>query len=824
MTLVYYLQTPDQRVELADSAFRVGDQQLSFPENHSWKYLGLQYTTDLNWGPHLDRIETSFIIPTCNNISHSGYTLQQIQSIYREKVISRIQYTSQLLYIPQTYLRRWDKYLYGAIRKTLPRVYRSVAQSGLYHLLRIVPLQDYAPIVSLSELLIRLNTDSVSSLVERSRVQPYIQIDGTLLPSGRDKTTFAMTLNHWIRKGIRISLNLQSYHFQRTVTPMLTDSTSPWQGVTVDPRCTIYVYTDASTKVQSNLTGISCVTSVENNGNERFHATSCLVDTSIPFLGESLGIIRAIETAPDQPIRVHTDCERFVRGLARFKTLSQRQKLRTDFRCIFSHIVNIDKSRKQNTELIHIPRKQNTVADFHAKTAFVQSNSSSPNFLVGEERYVLFDKDHLVAGDYRKHLVALARRSLFDTWSEKSHQGRVARYVTSPAFSFPNPPSIFDVNLLTSTLPSARLLQHVHQIPNLCPFCHQVTKDNVHHFFSCPATSHITTCIPIPPEPPTYGPHNSNLDHLQHLLDFTNPIPPHIMTLLVNLYLMYCHIHQTTISPFTFRITIETLPTTPPQPPHIQSLSHELQRIFSCGTQICQSHLDLTPQTFSWFFWNHPQHHTLKSFDLLHSFTFSGSIICSFPVNSTDHIQLLAFFHMLSQRQAPFRVVFFAHETSELSHLDQFRLPDTIPGFHVYLLENTSSSRIFHVNLMRFFDLFEKHYASERQLLPSLRSTTDHLRALDHLSSFFWIPELGLRTITPPTLSMVQHDPTFFTQIPLELRILGLRSPTITQSHMQSESFLSVSNKLREIFHQLYLRRAQLWQKYLHIIKPSSTH
>ena len=89
---------------------------------------------------NLNKLKTTFIIRTATKISHNNSSLEQIRSIYCEKILSRIIYTSQLFFIPLQYLKRWDTYIYRAIRRALPHAYQSVTRNGLYHLLRILSL------------------------------------------------------------------------------------------------------------------------------------------------------------------------------------------------------------------------------------------------------------------------------------------------------------------------------------------------------------------------------------------------------------------------------------------------------------------------------------------------------------------------------------------------------------------------------------------------------------------------------------------------------------------------------------------------------------
>ena len=94
----------EDREYLSHPDFTVGDIQLEFPSQHTWRYLGLQYTTDLDWSQHLDMLETSFINNTAAKIRRGGFTVSQIQHIYREKIISRVGYTAQFFLIPSAYL------------------------------------------------------------------------------------------------------------------------------------------------------------------------------------------------------------------------------------------------------------------------------------------------------------------------------------------------------------------------------------------------------------------------------------------------------------------------------------------------------------------------------------------------------------------------------------------------------------------------------------------------------------------------------------------------------------------------------------------------
>ena len=830
--------THDQRTQLADPVFRVGTRQLDFLEDHQWWYLGIKYSSQLDWTYHLDHLETAFITPTAAKISHTNFTLEQIVSIYREKIISRVQYTAQLLFIPISYLKKWDTYIYRAIRRSLPRVYQSVTRDGLYHLLRIKPLETYAPIITLSELMIRLNTDTTVAPLERLRVQEFIDDYGTIIPPGRDQSTFGRTINYWLRKGYRIQVNLHSYQYSQTLTPMLPNTPSPWDGVNVASRSVVDVYTDTSPNSDTPTAGISSVTSsITRSGiftSTRHHATSCRVETGgFTFLGEALAVIRSLETCPPNPMRVFSDCERLVQQSNRFQSLPQREKLRTPFRCIYNHLQRLFSSHPSTIEILHVkahtnftdPRSVgNEVAHNHARAARSCHDVTSPNLLVGEERYVLYDNDSLVVDDYRHHLLAESRDLQFQRWTSAKFQGHIARHVNSPTYQFPDPITSFQISLLTRTLPTGRVICHSHRVPQTCPFCFLSTVDDTRHFFCCPATIPTPTQLPSPPNPPTYGTHTSVLEHIQSHLIFQNPtIPNHILKRLSNLYTLFCHKNSRKISPITFRLLTLSLRPHRAQPIHTLALSVELQRIFNCGSQLCTSYLDITPQTFRWFSLCGKSTEEFCGFDFYDDQVF-GNFICSFPIDASIHAALLTHIEKLSHSSYPFRAVLFTSTIDQVPNFfSDFLLPQAMGPFKIFLVQNHAAEMTLPVDLTRYFRFFDSHYSRARQIIPRLTSVSQFLQSLDSFSDYFWLPELGLRCIAPPTIDMVEHDPVIFGSIPVELRILGLQSPNFNLSYLKSPSFTYVQQLLQPIFERLYRRRAHIWLRYCQCLSQCKT-
>ena len=831
----------DQRTQLADTAFRVGTRQLDFLEDHQWWYLGLKYSSKLDWTHHLDHLETSFITPTASKISHTNFTLEQIVSIYREKVISRIQYTSQLFFIPLAYLRRWDTYMYRAIRRSLPRVYQSVTRDGLYHLLRIYTLESYAPIITLSELMIRLNTDSVVAPLERQRVQAFMDPYGTFLPSGYDRSTFARTINYWFRrKGYRIELNLQSHHYsQKTLTPMLPHTPSPWEGVKVSHRSVVDVYTDTSPTIGTTTAGISSVTDtttrVGNFTTTRHHATSCRVETGgITFLGEALAVVRSLETCPPAQLQIFSDCERLVRTFNKFHSLTLRQRIRTPFRCVYNHLQRIFSQRLHPVRLSYIrahtnlpdPRSVgNEIADNHARAARTHTHVTSPNLLVGEERYILYDNDSLVVDDYRHHLLAETRNSQFHRWSQNNFQGLIARHVNSPTYQFPVPITSFQISLITRTLPTGRVICHSHNVPKTCPFCFISVVDDTRHFFCCPATIPPSNQLPQSPIQNTYGSHKSILSYIQSHLFFTDPsIPQQILKRLSNLYIIFCHKHLYKISPITFRLTASSLPLSTTESTQILALSVELQQVFNCGSQLCSSHLDIAPNTFRWFSLQGNPPEQFCGFDFFEEHM-SGNFFCSFSVDPLHHATILSHIEKLSHSSYPFRSVFFTSVPSSIpTFFQSFALPQTINSFTVYIVQNQPAQMTFPVDLCRYFSLFGIHYSRTRQIIPRLTSVNQFLLSLSNFSNFFWLPELGLRCVAPPTIDMASNDPVIYSDTPVELRILGLQSPTRDLSFLKSDSFLQIQQNLLPIFEQIYRRRGHIWLRYCQCLSHCRTH
>ena len=226
------------------------------------------------------------------------------------------------------------------------------------------------------------------------------------------------------------------------------------------------------------------------------------------------------------------------------------------------------------------------------------------------------------------------------------------------------------------------------------------------------------------------------------------------------------------------------------------------------------SYLDITPQTFRWCL---PRGNFIEEFcgfDFFDEQTF-GNFICSFPIDTSKHASLLAHIEKLTHSHYPFRAVLF---TSNIEHLPSFFrnfvLPRAVGSFKIFLVQNHAAEMTFPVDLSRYFRLFSAHYSRTRQIIPRLTSVSQFLQSLNIFSDYFWLPELGLRCIAPPTIDMAEHDPVMFASIPVELRVLGLQSPTLNLSYLKSDSFTNVQKSLSPIFEQLYRRRAHIWLRY----------
>merc|ERR1711980_8881 len=110
-----------------------------------------------------------------------------------------------------------------------------------------------------------------------------------------------------------------------------------------------------------------------------------------------------------------------------------------------------------------------------------------------------------------------------------------------------------------------------------------------------------------------------------------------------------------------------------------------------------------------------------------------------------------------------------------------------------------------------------------RQIIPRLTSVSQFLQSLDSFSDYFWLPELGLRCIAPPTIDMVEHDPVIFGTIPVELRLLGLQCPDFNLSYLKSPTFTYVQQLLLPIFERLHRRRAHIWLRYCQCLSQYKT-
>ena len=165
-------------------------------------------------------------------------------------------------------------------------------------------------------------------------------------------------------------------------------------------------------------------------------------------------------------------------------------------------------------------------------------------------------------------------------------------------------------------------------------------------------------------------------------------------------------------------------------------------------------------------------------------------------------------------------MIFFTDTQSHLPPVfTPHRLPSCYPHYHVYLMQNASGRRALPIHHKYYHSQFGSPYPVARPLIPPTPPPNTYAQYLDHISHFFWLPELGFRCITPPNISMTQHDPSDYLPIPFEMRLLGLSSPHHNLSYLESKAYKTVAKHLDNIYQQIYRRRAKLWHRYCNILR-----
>ena len=154
--------------------------------------------------------------------------------------------------------------------------------------------------------------------------------------------------------------------------------------------------------------------------------------------------------------------------------------------------------------------------------------------------------------------------------------------------------------------------------------------------------------------------------------------------------------------------------------------------------------------------------------------------------------------------------------------LQPYHVTGDLTRYNFFVIENKSGRKFFHVNLRSYFSRFHKHYPVSKSILPPPRSLDTHVKHLDRLSHLFWLPEIGLRTTVPPTLSMAQEDPAKYLQRPLELRLLGKTDPRSPLTFNNHTIFRSLQPFLMTQYNLVYHRRQKLWRQYVSLMNPKS--
>ena len=546
-------------------------------------------------------------------------------------------------------------------------------------------------------------------------------------------------------------------------------------------------------------------------------------------MGEAFSVIQTCETST-VPVHIHCDCQRFVHGVNRFPCLTPRQKLRTPYRSIFRHFSRLREAHNDHIELSFVRAHTdhndphsigNRIANSHARNARSLPQLTTPNLLIGEERYVIYDRDELVVNDYRRHLTGISRSDQFSTWTDSKWQGHVARQVT-PTYHFPKNLCTFSINLLTRTLPMGRLIQHTHNTSKLCPFCSLDILDDIRHFFTCPATTpSVWNLKRDTSTQQRYGQSTSILEYARtHLTDYPRKFSTSFGQSLQDLFLITSHRNSQPISPFTFRMCTNQIPTLPRQPPTIFALSIELQRTFGCTYQICSSPQDILPLTYRWN--SYPSHspEELGGFDYITTTCFSGCVICSFPLDPRTHNPLFTRFLRDVLSTEPFRVVFFMTANTPIpTQIQPYHIPGDRTPYNFFVIQNRPARKLFHVDLKLYFSRFQSHYPISKSILPPPKTPTKFLTSLDQLSDLFWLPEIGLRLTIPPAMDMILHDPAMYLLEPFEMRLLGLTRPNSPLNFTHNKFFQNNAFNIKKHFLSIYQRRTRLWGKFCSLIK-----
>jgi len=248
-------------------------------------------------------------------------------------------------------------------------------------------------------------------------------------------------------------------------------------------------------------------------------------------------------------------------------------------------------------------------------------------------------------------------------------------------------------NLLTRTLPMGRLITNIHHTGSTCPFCSFDVVDDIRHFFCCAATTFsVQLSESVIDSCQQYGHHTSALEYMRtHLTNSSFGNVPDLLHTLQNLFLVTNHHLNTSASPFTFRMCTTNIPRTAKQPPDIFAFCTEFQQTFSCTYQICSSPFDLLASTYRWDLFMSKTPDELSGFCFLDQNDFSGSLICTFPLNptTTAHANLLRKFLLFSNTDKPNRFVFFMQANTPIPpSLQPYHITGDLTRYNFFVIEN----------------------------------------------------------------------------------------------------------------------------------------
>jgi len=742
--------------------FQVNDCNVNFNTETVFRYLGILYTTNLNWEQHLKHVERARIFPIWRRIIIGKFSLKQIRHIYTDLVVSVIDFSSRFFVIPKSFLERWDKLLYRGIVTALGTLYSSLSRDGLYSILGIRTLADCSIAASVSETMLVLNSESTEGKFLRRFYRHNLLPEGTYFPRPCKRNTYETNFNRMLKilkkQNIFLQMNYKSsalgIHKGNMCGSAGTFFTHCKDTKSVD------VFTDGSTNHSdtSEISGYAAVIVHNHNLETAQVFQGTIYAKGNNDLAEAAAIICALEKIPhDLNICLYTDALSFINTTESYLSKTHREKMRTSGRAFLRRFHELCTKRKGSVTVKHVLShsglpdylsKGNAVADIECKKARLAN--LPPDFTpeIGEHIYTLRIDYELVMGDYRKSIKNFQQQKMLVSWKHQKYQGHMAR--THPRSLLNKLKQNLNltpyvVQMATGTIPTGRILEHLPRFHNMemCPFCDCYVPDTKIHFFNCPATILLLQNTPPPHHVSEKCLLSQQVDLMIASLDSTclpdSPLSTCQYKALVRIYASRCIIQAERISKETFLFAIESV--IPYK--HKHTVDHntiiQLAQCFHSSSLLSGGNPVFWKNCRRWFLmgeniptilggWSHRT-------QLIGASTVIDILVdCSFFKNTLTELFVLA-----QNTAYPTRIVFQSRQKS-LS-FEGLNCITTVNNdkVYTYIFQNEQGANGYHIDRSHFLEIFGTQPTFTCDGIFELPDPESEIRLRALLIPFWWV-------------------------------------------------------------------------------------